>query len=182
MEEINYFSTASLITRTTNDVNRVLMIIVMGLQMIIKAPITAVWALIKISGIGFEWAVITGVAVLILIAMVTLLMIFVMPKFKIMQRLTDNLTKVTRENLTGVRVVRAYNAEDYQQEKFEKANDDLTATNLFTNRAMVSMMPILNLMMSGLPLVIYWTGAYIINAAAITDKLTIFYNLKTQPC
>jgi ATP-binding cassette, subfamily B, multidrug efflux pump len=177
MEEINRFSTSSLITRSTNDIMQVQMLIVMALQLVIKAPIMAVWAVTKILGKGYEWSMATGVGVLIVLLMVTILMIFVMPKFKKMQTLIDNVTRVTRENLTGLRVVRAYNAEDYQENKFEAANKELTGTQLFTNRAMVLMMPIMQLMMGGLSLAIYWIGAYLINAAGAMDKLTIFANM-----
>jgi len=177
MEEINRFSTSSLITRSTNDVTQVQMLITMGLQLIIKAPITAVWAVFKIAGKGFEWTLATGAAVLILVVMVSLIMIFVLPKFRKMQTLTDNLTRVTRENLTGLRVVRAYNAEDYQEEKFEAANEELTSTNMFTNRAMSIMNPVMTLINSGLALAIYWIGAYLIDAAGVADKLSIFSNM-----
>lgn len=177
MEEINRFSTSSLITRSTNDITQVQTLIVMGLQLIIKAPITAGWAITKIAGKGFEWSIVTGVGVLIVLIMVTFLMIFAMPKFKKMQILTDNITRVTRENLTGLRVVRAYNAEDYQESKFETANEELTNTQLFTNRAMAVMMPVMTVIMSGLSLAIYWIGAYLIDAAGAMDKLTIFSNM-----
>lgn len=177
MEEINRFSTDSLITRSTNDITQVQMLITMGLQLIIKAPITAVWAITKIAGKGFEWTLTTGAAVVILIVMIGFLMIFVIPKFKKMQTLTDNMNRVTRENLTGLRVVRAYNAEDYQEKRFEQANDELTATQLFTSRAMAIMMPVMSMIMSGLSLSIYWIGAYLINAADMTDKLTMFSNM-----
>lgn len=177
MEEINRFSTSSLITRSTNDITQVQTLIVMGLQLIIKAPITAGWAITKIAGKGFEWSIVTGVGVLIVLIMVTFLMIFAMPKFKKMQILTDNITRVTRENLTGLRVVRAYNAEKYQEDKFETANQELTGTQKFTNRAMAIMMPVMNLIMGGLSLAIYWIGAYLIDAAGAMDKLTIFSNM-----
>jgi len=177
MEEINRFSTSSLITRSTNDIMQVQMLIVMALQLVIKAPIMAVWAITKILGKGYEWSMATGVGVLIVLVMVTILMIFVMPKFKMMQTLIDNVTRVTRENLTGLRVVRAYNAEDYQGKKFEAANKELTGTQLFTNRALALMMPVMQLMMGGLSLAIYWIGAYLINAAGAMDKLTIFSNM-----
>ena len=156
MEEINRFSTSSLITRSTNDITQIQMLVVLGLQLVVKAPITAAWAITKIAGKGFEWSMVTGTGVLILLTMVTVLMIFVMPKFKKMQVLTDNITRVARENLTGLRVVRAYNAEMYQTGKFEKANKDLTDTQLFTSRAMVTMMPVMTIVMSGLSLAIYW--------------------------
>ncbi|HML38649.1 MAG TPA: ABC transporter ATP-binding protein [Bacillota bacterium] len=177
MEEINYFSTSSLITRSTNDITQVQMLVVMGLQLVVKAPITAVWAITKIAGKGFEWTMVTGAAVLILIVMVAFLLIFAMPKFKKMQILTDNITRVTRENLTGLRVVRAYNAEDYQEDKFEAANEELTGTQMFTSRAMAIMMPVMNVLMSGLSLAIYWIGAYLIGAAGAMDKLNIFSNM-----
>ena len=177
MAEINRFSTSSLITRSTNDITQVQMLITMGLQMIVKAPIMAVWAITKIAGKGFEWSLTTAVAILILIIMIAFLMVFVMPKFKRMQTLTDNLNRVTRENLTGLRVVRAYNAEGYQEEKFEAANDELTSTNLFTSRAMSVMMPVMTMIMSGLSLAIYWIGAYLINAADMMNKLTLFSNM-----
>jgi len=178
MEEINRFSTSSLITRSTNDITQITMVIVMGLQMVIKAPITAGWALTKIIGKGFEWSLVTGAGVVFVLIMVTLLLIFLVPKFRRMQLLTDNITRVTRENLTGLRVVRAYNAEVYQEDKFEKANDDLTGTQMFTNRAMAIMMPVMQSMMSGLSLAIFWIGAYLIDAAGlIADKLVIFSNM-----
>ena len=184
MEEINRFSTSSLITRSTNDITQVQMLIVMALQLVIKAPIMAVWAVTKISGKSFEWTLATGGAVLFLIIMVTFLMIFVVPKFKKMQTLTDNITRVTRENLTGLRVVRAYNAESYQADKFETANEELTGTQLFTQRAMAIMMPVMNMMMSGLALSIYWIGAHLINnasmtlsAAGVPEKLEVFSNM-----
>lgn len=177
MEEINRFSTASLITRSTNDITQIQMLVTMGLQLIVKAPIMATWAITKIAGKGVEWSIVTGSAVLILIITITSIMIFVMPKFRKMQSLTDNLNKVTRENLTGLRVVRAYNAESYQEKKFEKANDELTNTHLFTSRGMAVMMPVMSLIMSGVSLSIYWVGAYLINNAGAMDKLIIFSNM-----
>jgi len=177
MEEINRFSTDSLITRSTNDITQVEMMITMGLQLIVKAPITAVWAITKIAGKGFEWTLATGVAVVILVVLISFLLIFVMPKFKKMQTLTDNMNRVTRENLTGLRVVRAYNAEDYQEHKFEQANEELTGTQLYTSRAMAIMMPVMTMIMSGLSLAIYWIGAYLINAAEMMDKLPLFSNM-----
>ena len=177
MEEINRFSTDSLITRSTNDITQIQMLITMGLMLIIKAPIMAVWAITKIAGKGFEWSLITGAAVALLVVMIGIIMIFVMPKFKKMQALTDNMNRVTRENLTGLRVVRAYNAEDYQEKKFEEANEELTGTQLYTGRAMAIMMPIMTMIMSGLSLSIYWIGAYLIQGAQMTDKLTLFSNM-----
>jgi len=177
MEEINRFSTDSLITRSTNDITQVQLLITMGLQMIIKAPIMVVWAVTKIAGKGLEWSMATGVAVLIMLAVISVMMTLVLPKFRKMQTLTDNLTRVTRENLTGLRVVRAYNAESYQEGKFEGANQELTETQLFTNRGMAVMMPIITMLMSGLNLAIYWIGATLINSAGLMDRLTLFSNM-----
>ena len=175
--EMSKFSTASLITRSTNDITQIQMFITMGLQLIVKSPIMAVWAVCKIAGEGFEWTVATAMAVVILLVAVVILMALVMPKFKAMQRLTDNINLVARENLTGLRVVRAYNAEDYQESKFTKANKDLTDTQLFANRTMAIMMPLMNTVMNGLMLAVYWIGAYLIEAAELTDKLTVFSNM-----
>lgn len=175
--EMSRFSTASLITRSTNDITQIQMFITMGLMMIVKSPIMAVWAICKIAGGGFEWTLATGVAVVVLIASIGVLMAMVMPKFKSMQRLTDNINLVARENLTGLRVVRAYNAEDYQESKFDQANKELTETQLFTNRAMAVMMPLMNTIMNGLMLAVYWIGAYLIDAADAADKLTTFADM-----
>ena len=175
--EMSKFSTASLITRSTNDVTQVQMFITMGLQLIVKSPIMAVWAVCKIAGEGFEWTLATGIAVVILLAAIVIMMAMVMPKFKAMQALTDNINLVARENLTGLRVVRAYNAEDYQEAKFTKANKDLTDTQLFTNRVMAFMMPLMNTVLNGLMLAVYWIGAYLIDAAGLKDKLTVFSNM-----
>lgn len=164
MEEINRFSTASLITRTTNDIQQVQMFIAMGMQVIVKAPILAVWAICKILSRNWQWSAATAVAVGVMVAMLLVILIAVFPKFRLVQKLTDNLNGVTRENLTGVRVVRAYNAEEYQQKKFEKANLELTKTQLFTSRAMAIMLPMMTMIMSGLTLAIYWLGAYLIDA------------------
>ena len=175
--EMNRFSTASLITRSTNDITQIQMFITMGLMMIVKAPIMAVWAVCKIANKGLEWTFATGIAVAVLLAVIGVIMSFVMPKFKAMQRLTDNINLVARENLTGLRVVRAYNAEEYQENKFTEANKELTETQLFTNRAMAIMMPLMNTVMNGLMLAVYWIGAYLIDAADLTDKLTTFSNM-----
>ena len=177
MAEINRFSTASLITRSTNDITQVQMLLIMGLQLVVSAPITAVWAVIKIAGKGLVWSLATAVAVLIMLVMIVLVMLLVVPKFRQMQRLTDDVNAVTRENLTGLRVVRAYNAEDYQEAKFDKANQALTNTQLFTSRAMAFMMPVMNLIMSGLSLAIYWIGVYLIRGSLAEDKLTVFSNM-----
>ena len=175
--EMSRFSTASLITRSTNDITQIQMFITMGLMMIVKSPIMAVWAICKIAGDGFEWTLATGIAVVVLMAAVAVMMVMVMPKFKAMQRLTDNINLVARENLTGLRVVRAYNAEGYQEAKFTEANKELTDTQLFTNRVMALMMPLMNTIMNGLMLAVYWIGAYLIDAAGLTDKLTTFSNM-----
>ena len=164
MEEINKFSTASLITRTTNDIMQVQMLISMGLQVVIKAPILAVWAVCKILTRNWQWSVVTAAAVVIMAVMMLFILIVVFPKFRRVQKLTDNLNSVTRENLTGVRVVRAYNAEKYQEKKFEDANLELTKTQLFTSRAMALLAPVMTMIMSGLTLAIYWIGAYLIDA------------------
>jgi len=177
MSEISKFSTASLITRSTNDVTQVQMLITIGLQLIVKAPILAVWAIIKISGKGFEWTLATGVAVAVLITMFAVILVLVMPKFKKMQVLTDNINRVTRENLTGLPVVRAYNAEKYQGAKFEKANEELTGVHLFANRAMAVIQSMMPLIMSGLSLAIFWIGAIIINNAAEAERLILFSNM-----
>ncbi len=177
MEEIKLFSTSSLITRTTNDVMQVQMLIAMGLQVLIKAPIMAVWAIMKISGKGTEWTTATIIAVIFLMSVVFVIMRLVLPKFKIVQKLTDNLNRITRENLTGIRVIRAFNAEKYQQERFEKANDDLKRIQLFNHRTMAVMSPSMSLVMSGLPLSIYLIGAFLINKAGMMDKITIFSNM-----
>ncbi|KFI62014.1 ABC transporter ATP-binding protein [Bifidobacterium cuniculi] len=175
--EINRFSTASLITRSTNDVTQIQMFVTMGLQMLVKAPIMAVWAVCKIAGGGFEWTLATGIATAVLLIAVAILMVVVMPKFKAMQQLTDNINLVARENLTGLRVVRAYNADDYQEAKFDRANAELTGTQLFTNRAMSIMMPLMSTVMNGLSLAIYWIGAYLIEAAGVADKLPLFSDM-----
>ena len=164
MEEINKFSTASLITRTTNDIMQVQMLISMGLQVVIKAPILAVWAVCKILTRNWQWSVVTAAAVVIMAVMMLFILIVVFPKFRRVQKLTDNLNSVTRENLTGVRVVRAYNAEKYQEKKFEDANLELTKTQLFTSHAMAVLAPVMTMIMSGLTLAIYWIGAYLIDA------------------
>ncbi|MDR2131787.1 MAG: ABC transporter ATP-binding protein/permease [Clostridiales Family XIII bacterium] len=177
MEEINRFSTDSLITRSTNDITQIQMLVTMGLMIVVKAPITAVWAIVKIAGKGAEWTLTTGAAIVVLVVTISLIAIFVVPKFRKMQALTDNINRVTRENLTGLRVIRAYNAEGYQEEKFERANDELTATHLFTGRAMAIMMPVMTVILSGLSLAIYWIGAYLIDAARMTDKLTLFSDM-----
>ena len=177
MEEIGKFSTASLITRTTNDVSQIQILIVMGLQAIAKAPIMAVWAILKIYNKSWQWTASTGVALVILLSIVITCIVLASPKFKKMQVLTDNLNRVTRENLTGLNVIRAYNAEEYQEEKFEKANNELTSANMFANRTMAFLMPGIQGVMNGLTLAIYWIGAILINNAAMNKKLTLFSDM-----
>ena len=177
MEEISRFSTASLITRSTNDITQIQMLVAIGLQVVIKAPIMAVWAICKIAGKNWQWSLATGCAVFVLIIIVVIMLIFALPKFQIVQYQTDRLNAVTRENLTGVRVVRAYNSEAYQQKKFEKANDELTGTNLFVNRMMAVMQPGMQIIMNGLSLSIFWIGAYLINSAGAMDRLSIFSDM-----
>lgn len=174
MEEIGRFSTASLITRSTNDVMQVQMLIVMGLEVLLRAPVMAVWAIGKIAGRNWQWTTTTAIAVVVLLCVVGTCILFAMPKFKKMQVLTDNLNRVTRENLTGLQVIRAYNAEGYQEAKFERANDDLKRTQLFANRVMCFLTPGIQLVMSGLTLAVYWIGAFLIQEAAMGDKLTLF--------
>ena len=177
MEELKKFSTSSLITRTTNDVTQVQMIIAIGLQIIVKAPIMATWAIIKIAGKGFLWSLATIITVLIILLLISIIILIVLPKFKKIQTLTDNLNRVTRENLKGIRVVRAYNAEAYQEHKFKSANEDLTNTHMFTQRMMSLMMPVLSLCSNSLTLAIYIIGAYLINGANFMDKINIFSNM-----
>lgn len=174
MEEINKFSTSSLITRTTNDVTNIQMFISMGLQMLIKAPITAVWAVLKILNKSWQWSAVTGVAVLFLLVTVSILMFLVLPRFKRVQSLIDNINGLTRENLTGLRVVRAFNAEEYQQDKFEVGNKELTDTQLFNQRAMALMSPVMYLIMNLVTLAIYVVGSHLIDAAGMADKITLF--------
>ena len=177
-EEMGRFSTASLITRTTNDVTQVQMVLSMGLQMLVKAPVTAVLAILKIQEKGNpQWTLLTAAAVILLLVVLGLQMVYVLPKFKKVQKLTDNLNRIMRENLTGLRVVRAYNAENYQEGKFTGANDALTNNNLKAGRATSLMSPFMSLVMNGVSLGIYWIGAYIIEAAGMGDKLTIFSNM-----
>lgn len=174
MEEIKKFKTSSLITRTTNDITQIQMLISMGLQLMIKAPIMAVWAVTKILNKSIEWSAITAVAVLILLLTIGVLMAIVMPRFKIVQELIDKINSVTRENLTGIRVVRAFNAEDYQETKFEEVNTRLTNQQLFNQKAFNVLSPIMNLVMHGLSLAIYFIGAILINEALLSDKIVLF--------
>lgn len=176
-EEINHFSIPSLITRTTNDITQIQTLIVMGLQISIKAPILAIWAIVKISNKSWQWTFATGIAVVALLILVITCMILALPKMKKIQGFTDELNLVTRENLTGLQVVRAYNAKEYQEAKFKRANETLMNTNLFTNRTFAFLIPGIQLIMSGLTLSIYWLGASLINQAALENKLTLFSDM-----
>lgn len=174
MEEINNFSTASLITRSTNDVTQVQTFIVIGLQLLIKAPILAVWAVLKITGKNWELSLTTGIAVLILLIIVGICIAIALPRFAKLQKLTDNLNRIARENLSGISVTRAYNAEKYQEDKFEEANSELTSVNLVANRVMATLLPSISFIMSGLTLAIYWVGAVLIQNADITSRMGLF--------
>jgi hypothetical protein len=177
MEEMGKFSTASLITRSTNDISQVQMVIAIGLQASVKAPIMAAWAITKIINKNLAWSAATGVAVAFLLVLITILFVLVVPGFRKIQSLTDNINRVARENLSGVRVVRAYNAEKYQEDKFAKANEELTSVNLFTQKMMAIMMPAMTLISSGLTLSIYWIGVYLIDKAELTEKIGLFSDM-----
>lgn len=180
-EEINRFSTPSLITRSTNDIQQVQMAVVMILRMAISAPITAIWAIFRIQATSATLTAATAVALCVLVAVLITIFVIVMPKFKLIQRLTDRLNGVTRENLTGLRVVRAYNAEQYQEEKFGKVNEEVTRVNLFTNRVMGLMSPFMMLVMNGITLAIYWLGASLINEGSLDfATMTAFSMLAMQ--
>ena len=177
MEEIKKFKTSSLITRTTNDITNIQMFISMGLQMLIKAPITAVWAILKILGKNYKWSIATGIAVVIMLAVIGTLMLIVLPRFKIVQKLIDNINDKARENLTGVRVIRAFNAEKYQEDRFEYGNKKLTSTQMFNQRMMSIMSPTMYLIMNLLPLSIYIIGSSLINSTGMYDRLNIFSDM-----
>ena len=177
MQEINSFSIPSLITRTTNDITQVQMLIVISLQILLKSPILAVWAIIKIMGKSWQWSIATGIAVGALIFVSVVMIALAIPKFKKLQKQTDDLSRVSRENLTGIRVVRAYNAEAYQEDKFAKVNDDFTNTNLFSNRLMAALMPSIELIMNGLTLSVYWIGAVLISGATVMSRLAVFSDM-----
>ena len=174
MEEVKKFKTSSLITRTTNDITQVEMLIGMGLQLLIKSPITAAWAIFKIHNKSWQWSAVTALSVVILLSVIISLVIIVVPKFKIVQKLTDRINDVTRENLTGIRVVRAFNAEKYQEDKFDDVNNNLTKQQLFNQRTFAIMSPVMYLVMYFLALAIYFIGAKLIEEALMVDKLTIF--------
>ena len=174
MQEVKQFSTSSLITRTTNGITQIEMLIAMGLQLLIKAPITAIWAITKILNKSWQWSAITAVAVAILMATIATLMVIVLPRFKKVQKLIDKLNGVTRENLTGIRVVRAFNAEQYQEEKFDKANNNLTNQQLFNQKVFAVMQPMMYIIMYMVTLSIYYVGAYLIKDAGMADKISLF--------
>lgn len=176
-EEVKNFQTSSLITRTTNDVTQIEMLLAMGLQLLVKAPITAVWAITKILNKGWQWSAITGIAVVIMLSIIITLMAIVIPRFKLVQKLIDKINGLTRENLTGIRVVRAFNAEKYQEEKFDKANQNLTDMQLFNQKKFAIMMPVMYLIMYGLTLSIYFIGAGLIENSVLADKITVFGNM-----
>ena len=175
--EIKKFSTSSLITRTTNDVTQLEMLIGMGLQALVKAPIMAISAIFKILDKGFEWSMLVAVCVSILLFIVTVLMIIVLPRFEKVQKLIDKINSVTRENLSGIRVIRAFNAEKYQTEKFENVNNELTSMQLFNQRCFAIMNPVMNLIMHGLTLGIYIIGALLIQKAGMIEKINLFSNM-----
>ena len=178
LEEMNKFSTSSLITRSTNDITQIQMTTAMGLMIMIRAPIMAVWAIMKILDKNWEWTAATAVAVVVIVTVISVIMIYAIPRFKRIQGLTDNVNRVTRENLAGIRVVRAYNAESYQEEKSEVANRELTDTNLSANRALAVMFPTMMLVMNGLALSIYWIGAILIDATAMPmDRMVLFSDM-----
>lgn len=177
IHDVKRFSTASLITRTTNDITQIQMLVSMGMQLLIKSPIMAVWAIAKIIGKSWEWSSLTGAAVVIVLSTVITIMVVVVPRFKIVQRLIDRLNRVTRENLSGIRVVRAFNAEGYQEKKFNEVNSDLTKIQLSNQRTFVIMQPLMYLVMYFMTLGIYYIGAHMINGAEMSEKLTLFSNM-----
>ena len=176
-EEIKKFSTSSLITRTTNDVMQIEMLIGMGMQLLIKAPIMAVWAITKILDKSVEWSMLTGACVVILLSVIGTIMLIVLPRFSKVQKLIDRINGVIRENLTGIRVIRAFNAEKYQTERFEDVNNNLTNMQLFNQKCFAVMMPVMNIVMHGLTLGIYLIGSILIENAMMSDKLLIFSNM-----
>ena len=177
MAEVKHFSTASLITRTTNDISQIQMIIAMGLQLLVRAPVMAIWAICKITSKSFEWTLATAIAVVFLMVIIITVIAVSVPKFRKIQTYIDNLNRISRESLTGTRVVRAFNAEAYQNNKFEKANNDITKTHLFINKFMSVFDPAMMIVMNGLPLSIYVIGAFLISNAGMLDKLKIFSDM-----
>ena len=172
--EIKQFSTSSLLTRTTNDISQIQMTLAMGTQLIIRAPVTTVWAVFKILNKSWQWSALTGVEVVIMLSLISVIIAVVSPRFKIVQKLTDKLNTVSRENLTGIRVVRAFNAEKYQEDKFDKVNSDLTNMQMFNQKAFATLEPLIYLIMDFLPLGIYIIGAKLINNADMMSKIGLF--------
>ncbi len=177
MNEIKKFSTASLITRTTNDITQARMVITMGANMLVRAPLSAIWAIAKIQGKSWEWSSATGIAVIILLATAITILLIVIPRFKTIQKLTDKLNGVSRENLTGIRVVHAFNAEKYQEHKFDRSNTELANTTRFVDRVLSVLSPMMYLIMNGITLVIYVLGAYLIGNSIMADKLNLFSDM-----
>ncbi len=177
MGDVKEFSTGSLITRTTNDVNQVEMLVAMGAQMLFKAPITAVWAIRKILNKSFEWSALTGVALVILLLVIAFIFYKVFPKFSIIQKLIDKLNGITREYLNGIRVVRAFNAEKYQEDKFNNINKDLTSEQIYTHKKFAIMQPMMMFVMNSLSLSIFFVGAFLISKSVLIDKISIFGNM-----
>ena len=177
IHEIKQFSTSSLITRTTNDITQIQMFISMGMQLLIKAPITAIWAITKILNKSWQWSALTALAIVILIAVILVILFMVLPRFKLVQKLIDKLNNNVRDNITGIRVVRAFNAENYQEDKFEETNETLTKTQLFNQKTFAFMQPVMYLVMYFLSLGIYLIGAYLIKGAMMSEKLTIFSDM-----
>ena len=175
--EVKKFSVSSLITRTTNDVTQLEMLIGMGLQLLVKAPVTAIWAITKILNKNIEWSIVTALAVIILLTTISIIMIIVVPKFKLLQKLTDRLNGVTRENIKGIRVIRAFNAEEYSENKFENINNELTNTQLFNQKKFALFSPIMYLVLYFLTLTIYFIGASLIKDATISMKLSLFSDM-----
>ena len=175
--EMKKFQTSSLITRTTNDVTQVDMVIGMGLQLMVKAPIMAVWAVLKIINKGIEWSILTASCVVVLLVTISIILIIVLPRFERVQKLIDRINGVTRENLKGIRVIRAFNAEAFQKNRFESVNEELTNTQLFNQKTFAVMMPIMNLIMNGLTLGIYTIGTFLIANACLVNKINLFSNM-----
>ncbi len=177
MHEVKKFSTSSLITRSTNDITQIQMFVAMGAQMLVRAPLTAAWAIIKISNKSWQWSTATGIAVVFLLSVMAIVMALVIPRFKRVQKLTDRINGITRENLTGIRVVRAFNAEKYQEKKFNNTNAELTKTQLFNERMLSILSPTMYFVMNFLTVIIYVIGAYLISGAAMMDRLAIFSDM-----
>lgn len=175
--EISKFSTSSLITRCTNDTTQVQMLVAMGLQIFFRAPILAIWAIFKIAGKSWQWSVVTVIAVAIMLISIIIIISLCLPRFKIIQQQTDDINRVTRENLTGVRVIHAFNAEKYQESKFEVVNENLKRTQTFTTKSLSLLSPIMSLLVGTLSLTIYWVGASIIKNAAMTEKISLFSDM-----